>query len=494
MAIIDIKNVINVSLTAPLSGLAGYDINNVLMLTKDTPVGTIGDYKAYISVDEVLTDWGINSKVYSNALSFFAQSPNAVSGNGRLIVAPSGEVDLDSELILSNMSDSDYDQQYSIVTGVRGQYSSGDSLFTPDEDNLVFSFQDGLSWRVVAKDSNTGDWTALTTSVDPSTWVLNTNVSPTVQEAITSDSETVGDYNGPASSDPKVDYLVPTRAETITESVARIKGLVYFGGFGWDFAPADLAEATDAMTWAQANQKICGVNSNLSTDMNTGELLAYPEENGLFYTRPFFYSVDSEKASEFMWGYLSRAMSVIHSGSNTTLTMNLKQISGVAADSGLTQTLLDTAKGIGADVYADIAGRASVLSHGENQFFDSVYNSIAFKGDIEVGGFNYLAQTTGKVPQTEAGMSGLKGAYREVCDRYVNNGFIAPGEWNGPVPFGNSEDFLRNIRDFGYYIYSIPVAQQAQNEREQRIAPLVQIAVKEAGAIHSSNVIILVQP
>lgn len=373
MAIIDIKNVINVSLTAPLSGLAAYSINNLLMLTKDTPLQAIGDYKAYLSLDEVITDWGTSSTVYKNALAVFSQAPNVVSGDGRLVVAEVG-------------------------------------------------------------------------------------------------------------------------AETITEAAARVKGLVFFGGFGWDFTPADLAEATDAMTWAQANAKLCGVNSNLSTDLDAGELLAYPSENTLFYTRPFYYSVDVEKAAQFMWGYLSRAMSVVLTGSNTTLTMNLKQLSAVAADSGLTQTLLDTAKTVGADVYASIAGRASVLSHGANQFFDSVYNRVALKGDVEVGGFNYLALTSGKIPQTEAGMSGLKGAYREVCDQYVTNGTVAPGEYNGPVPFGDPEDFKRNIRDFGYYIYSQPIAEQAQAERADRIAPLVQIAIKEAGAIHKGTVIINVQP
>ena len=90
MAIIDIKNVINVSLTAPLSGLAAYSINNVLMLTKDTPLQSIGDYKAYLSLDEIITDWGTASNVYRNALAVFSQAPNVVSGAGRLVVAEVG--------------------------------------------------------------------------------------------------------------------------------------------------------------------------------------------------------------------------------------------------------------------------------------------------------------------------------------------------------------------------------------------------------------------
>jgi hypothetical protein len=59
--------------------------------------------------------------------------------------------------------------------------------------------------------------------------------------------------------------------------------------------------------------------------------------------------------------------------------------------------------------------------------------------------------------------------------------------------YGNPEDHRRNIKDFGYYIYSIPMAQQAQSDRMRRIAPLIQIAAKEAGAIHSSDITIYVE-
>ena len=93
----------------------------------------------------------------------------------------------------------------------------------------------------------------------------------------------------------------------------------------------------------------------------------------------------------------------------------------------------------------------------------------------------------------ETGKAGLKNAYAQICEQGVRNGFAGPGEWNTAIPFGDPEDFKRNIREKGYYIYSIPVAQQAQTEREQRKAPLVQIAVKSSGAFHFSDVVIIVE-
>lgn len=115
------------------------------------------------------------------------------------------------------------------------------------------------------------------------------------------------------------------------------------------------------------------------------------------------------------------------------------------------------------------------------------------KKATEVAGFNYLRQTTGKIPQTESGMNGLKNAYAQVCEQSVTNGSSAPGTWNGVIPFGDPEDFKRNIEQFGYYVYSEPISQQSQADREARKAPVCQIAIKRSGAFHFSEVIINIQ-
>jgi hypothetical protein len=157
----------------------------------------------------------------------------------------------------------------------------------------------------------------------------------------------------------------------------------------------------------------------------------------------------------------------------------------------LTETLVTAAQNAGADVYADF-GVPKVFTSGANRYFDEVYIALAFKLAIRVAGFNYLATTATKIPQNEIGMNGLKGAYRKVVNQFVANGAFGPGAWNGTT-FGNPEDFIRNISDNGYYIFSSPIAQQTQTVRDSRVAPLVQIAAKSAGAIHSSNVVISIE-
>jgi hypothetical protein len=42
----------------------------------------------------------------------------------------------------------------------------------------------------------------------------------------------------------------------------------------------------------------------------------------------------------------------------------------------------------------------------------------------------------------------------------------------------------------GYYAYAPPIASQAQADRETRKAPVIQCAIKLAGAVHFADVII----
>jgi hypothetical protein len=183
-------------------------------------------------------------------------------------------------------------------------------------------------------------------------------------------------------------------------------------------------------------------------------------------------------------------MSTDFSGALTTQTMNLKSLDNLDGDVGITQTLLQTAQAAGVDVYPFVGNEPMLLTSGTNGFFDEIYHELWFKLAIQVAGFNYLRQVGTKVPQTEIGMNGLKDAYIQVCELAVTNGFIAPGAWTSGETIGNRADMIRNIADVGYYVYSLPISKQLPADRAARIAPLIQIAIKSAGAIHSNDVIV----
>ena len=88
-----------------------------------------------------------------------------------------------------------------------------------------------------------------------------------------------------------------------------------------------------------------------------------------------------------------------------------------------------------------------------------------------MAGANYLIQSSTKIPQTEGGMDGLKGAYRAVCVQFVSNQYLAPGSWTNSTTFGNQANFLKNISQQGYYIYSAPVNSQSPAARAAAAVP-----------------------
>lgn len=289
--------------------------------------------------------------------------------------------------------------------------------------------------------------------------------------------------------------------ESQVEAFNRLKSQVLF--CGWittdtianDLASIDVMESSSeeaslATAVNAENNKIQFVVSNVQSDIEG--VFTDIKDATLTKTRCLFYGGTAEQAKIMMASYASKAMSTIFEASLTTQTMHLKPLAGVTPDPVMTETLLSKCKLAGVDSYISIEGVACVFSTGANGFFDEVFNELWFINAIQTAGFNYLRQTNTKIPQTENGMTGLKNAYAQVCVRGVNNGFIAAGSWTSSDTFGNPDLFKRNIETSGFYVYSMPVAQQTKADREARKAPLVQIAVKTAGAIHSTNVMIYV--
>ncbi len=283
-------------------------------------------------------------------------------------------------------------------------------------------------------------------------------------------------------------------SETLDAAITRTQDLVqYFG-----LMAAEIQSQADMLAAAAVIQPLNKIGffvQKASASIDPGGSLDLLRSGDFTQSRGLYYGATLDiDALVMQASYAGRALSVNFSGSNTTITMHLKDLIGVQPDPSMTQTLLEKAKVAGADTYVSLQGVAKVFCVGANEFYDQVYNLQWFVGALQVAGFNYLAQSSTKVPQTENGMDGLKGAYRSICQQGVVNQYIAPGQWNSPNTFGNQANFYANIQQLGYYIYSLPIANQLQVDRAARKAPLVQIAVKEAGAIQSSFVIINVNP
>ena len=368
---LELVNVISVSVSQAPVGLGNYNVNNVALFTSDAFLVNTGSdaYRVYVSPSAVGTDFGTGTETYQQALALFSQQPNILAAGGSLIIFP-------------------------LVGGT----------------------------------------------------------------------------------------------EDLATAIARTKDLIYYCGiistsYGLNSTWAALATAVQA-----CGDKIMFLPSNTYSDVAG----AFTTIKGATCsaTRCMLHTVSALQARLFAAAAAGRGLSVNFSGSKTAITMNLKQLATIPVDTGITQTYWNAAQTAGVDLYVSYAGVPAYVSNGANRYFDDVYNLIWFVSQLKVNGFNLLAGVGTKVPQTEPGINLLKGAYRQVCEQALNNGYVAPGAWNSAEWFGNQDDMVNNILQRGYYIYSQPVNQQLQADRTARKAPLIQIAIKQAGAVHSTSVLV----
>lgn len=289
-------------------------------------------------------------------------------------------------------------------------------------------------------------------------------------------------------------YLViATRvgSEDLLTMIQRVQPLVQFHGILFEFTQTD-AQVLAAADYVQTQTMMLFTGSQDSATLTVTTGLFWKIFNrGDTQTRCQIYLNGTyNDAVVETAAYCGRALSTDFAGSNTTQTMHMKNLATISVDANMTETLFNAAVIAGADMYASFRGVPKVFSTGANRFFDQVYNQAWFVSALQTGLFNVLAQTTTKIPQTERGVGLLKSAARLVCAQAVSNGYVAPGTWTSPDTFGNPVDFLRVISEQGFYVFTLPLSQQSASDRAARKSPLVQIALKEAGAIHSSNILI----
>lgn len=203
------------------------------------------------------------------------------------------------------------------------------------------------------------------------------------------------------------------------------------------------------------------------------------------YGRTFWqYSSSSKYAAISAFG---RAFTVNFTGSNTTITLKFKTEPGITYET-LTTAQAAAIDAINGNVYVYYANDTAIIQQGvmaNGDFFDERHGLDWLQNYVQTNLYNLLYTSPTKIPQTDAGVTRLMTNVEASLDQAVNNGLIAPGVWNGgPIGQIESGDTLTK----GYYVYADAVANQAQSDREARKSPVIQAAIKLAGAIHYGDV------
>ena len=497
---IPITAVVRASAITPQAGLVPLKLSTVLLLTDEQPVQAMTDsYMITRTATAAATAYGTTSETAAQVNAIYSQQPNILANDGYVIIAPfnstvvaatSGTlttVDLSSKLdAIEAVTSGDLTV---VVDGTEQALTSLDFSAATSIADIAAVIQSGLTGATVTASGNTLIFASQSTGADSTIELVETSGSS--YDLYDSDY-----LNGAAAT--VVDGTdAEITGETLSEGITRLSKEIYFEGI--------------ITTREVQNDEYVAASNAVEALGNRILMLPISDVTGLSgiaqqvsankYTRPVMYltgGTTNEKARNariFAAAYLSRGLAVNYSGSNTTLTMNLKTLNGIIADTQISETILNNAKTAGVDCYPSIEGLAKIQSFKHaNTYFDQVSNLIWFVNTLQRELFNVLARTGTKVPQTEPGLEITRRAIRSVCNLGVTNGYIAPGTWNSPDTFGNYEDFMRNVSEFGFYEYHQPVAEQSQSEREERQAPVWQIAAKESGAVHSANILIYVEP
>lgn len=490
MSKLSISNVVRVSILSALRGLSGVNTSALGLITSEEPIpSNFGVFREYLDPTGVANDFGSDSATYRLAVQVFSQNPNIITGGGSLLIVPRLQSAPASPAVIYSRSNVDLTAlpatDYHISAEVDGAAATDIEIGQLNLNSLLEAQESLNSTAIIGA----GLEFELTGELSAAQVVLKTISTGSTSSVVISAAGTGTDASPLLLIDGASANGADAGVEAIKDAILRTYQTAGYFGIIYDEKPAD-AVLPEISALVQSIDKIQFIGSSVQADL--AGIFTTLKDSGYTLTRGLYYSESADDALDFAAGYASRGLSINFSGANTALTMHLKEIVGLTGDSGLNQTLLTAAKNAGVDVYANF-GVPKVYTSGANQYFDQVYTRTALKLRLQVAGFNFLATSPTKIPQTESGMTGLKGAYRQVLRQFVTAGVFAPGTWLSATTFGNPEDHIRNIQDQGYYVYSLPISQQSLADRTARVAPLVQIAAKDAGAIHSSDVVVFVE-
>ena len=493
---VSINNVVTVTLLQSGALAMADNPNVVTMLTSEQqgPLSSASRYRIYSDSGSVATDFGTASKAYDFALSFFGTSPNATNAGGFLVI---GYWRGAEETLLAT-SASLNGAQLSEASVVGGLQQVADGTLTVDVDGVPealtgLDFQGATSLAAIVEVIDTA-LTGATASISDQRVVITSDTSGASSTVTFASDPGTGTFIGQtlALTTGSGGFLTQgAAAETLTAetklaAITELFAQVKFRGAMFIDNPTD-EESKALAEFGQANDvlqyDVFDAPANLTVDPTN--VVWDIKLSSLTNYRMLFSKAGNRKLAA---SYMARAHTVNFAAENSALTMHLKELS-VAAEE-YTQTQVNQAQTVGLDLYTTIKLTPAILTSGANNFTDERYNLIAYVDFLQIDMYNLLKQTSTKIPQTTRGVNQLIDQAEKTTLQFVRAGVFAPGTWSSPDTFGDLDTFRRGISNNGFYWLAGSLAAQAQNSREARQSPVLQGAVKLAGAIHSVDIIV----
>lgn len=484
-----VSDIVNVQVVLTPLAAQTRNFGSLLILGDSNVIDTTERLRLYTTLDAIAAEFGTEAPEYKAAALYYGQTPQpsvcyvgkwAQSATSGLL---RGGILSAAQQLLSNFT-AILDGGFSIEVDGVGQDLTALDFSGASNLNAVAAIIEAdlvgasVVWDAVnARFVITSDSTGVASSIGFAT-------APLAGDDITSLLRIGADDEG-----LRVDGVL---AESLVEAVQALANMSS-DWYGLYVASAPVATNDEVLAVAAFIEgsglaRIYGVTTQATAVLDgvvTNDIAS--QLKALGYKRTFVqYSSSNPHAAASIFG---RAFTVNFDGSNTTLTIKFKQEPGVAAES-LTSTQAATLRDKNCNVFVKYNNDTSIIQEGvmvNGFFFDEVHGTDWLQNDVQTAIYNLLFTAPTKIPQTDAGVNVILTTISQRLAQGVVNGLIAPGVWNAPG-FGALQQ--GDTLDTGYYVYAPPVSSQSQADREARRAPVIQCAIKLAGAVHFVDCII----
>lgn len=483
---LSVSGVVNVEIVMSPTAAPARDFGNFLIIGPSDVIDASERVRYYSSLNDVANDFGVDSSEYDATRIFFSQNPKPRSIYiGRMVAEASSAV---------------------LRGGILTEDQKAIANFTSITDGSFKINVDGTNKTV-----KTLDFSAQT-DINGVASVVNTAVSAfgscvfngdrfIIKSKSTGEAATIG-YAEKATDGADVSMLlaltvdlanVPTNGRKEETALECVKECTNASGawYGCTFAHvlsdeehikvAEFIEATEP-------RRIYGITSSDTKliDPTVENDLASKLKKLKLSRTMVQYSTKSKYAVASVFGRMS---TVKFLATESTITLKFKQLPGVEYEV-LRSDQAKALKDKNVNVFVLYDNETSILQEGvmsNGYFIDEVHGLDWLQNFVQNNVWNLMYQSKTKIPQTEKGVTRIINKVTESFEQAVRNGLVAPGRWTSDG-FGNLEE--GDMLPTGYYIYSIPIEDQPQSEREKRVSPLIQTAIKLAGAIHFVDVVI----
>lgn len=484
-----VSKIVNVQVQMSPVAAQTRNFGSLLILGDSGVIDTNERMRLYNTLGAVATDFGTSAPEYQAAALFFGQSPQPSTlyiGSWARTAQPSilhGDILSPTQQALSNFTSISAGALGISIGGTVQNITAVNLSAVTNLNGVASAITEKLTGATCVWNASLGRFEISTTATGPSAAISFATSAGTGTDLATALQIRVTDGGS---------IVAGVAAETLINAVAEFDNLSN-NWYGLMVASSVVPATADylavaAYIEADGSSRIFGI-----TTQDTGVLnpvgttdVAYQLQQ-LGYKRTFTqYSSNSAYAVASIFG---RAFTVNFQGSNTTLTIKFKQEPGVSPEY-LTSTQAAALSAKNCNVFVEYNNQTAIIQEGvmaNGYFFDEIHGTDWLQNDVQTAVYNLLYTSTTKIPQTDAGINMILTTISQRLDQGVTNGLIAPGVWNA-AGFGALQQGQTLSK--GYYIYAPPVASQSQADREARKAPVIQAAIKLAGAVHFVDAII----